>query len=162
MSHESSFVLPDITICRSTWKSRQTSPPDVELHPGHHSPLRLVLLMHRILPDLLSHSFLKNWKVLHQWCLIIVPYNSNICEVSCSPWETLLGHHISLYQFTSPCWFSLVRNFLERIYRYLRFCHVMIVLITFFIVPDGSPSSFQLLIKNLFSMTSSRSVNDAS
>ena len=36
----------------------------------------------------------QSWTVQHQWCQIIVPYNSNVYEVSCSPWETFLGHHI--------------------------------------------------------------------
>ena len=73
-------------------------------------------------------------------------------EVSCSPERPFWGT-ISLCilnQFTSPCWFSLVRNFLGRIYRHLRFCHVMIFKIMFFVVLDCNPRSFRLLIKNLF------------
>ena len=42
--------------------------------------------------------------------------------------------------------------------RHLRFYHVMIHQITFFVVPDGSPRSFRLLIKNLFGTMSPRFV----
>ena len=63
-----------------------------------------------------------------------------------------------LDKFTSPRWFSLVRNFLGKVHRHLRFCHVMIHQITFFVILDGRPRSFRLLIKNLFGTMSPRFV----
>ena len=85
-------------------------------------------------------------------------------EVSTLPERSFRGT-ISLRilnHFTSPCWFSLERNFLGRIYRPLRFCHVMILKIMFYVIPNYNPRSFRLLFKNLFGTVSPRSFDDAS